>query len=122
MKLTDIDKLYISQPMSYDERIQLLKALQEQSFIKGIDKGTLLERDTVTKLDNLKKRIMRKDFYSLMDRLDDYIQDGIRKNKREKYKGRYKYPKKRKDGSKGIVRSSKPQVLYRQPNLPSWLT
>lgn len=89
MKIQHLDELYISQPMSEQERFQLLKSFQEHSYLEGIDKGTVLERDTILRLQNMKRQSVRRKYLSLIDRLNDYVHIGVRRHKRLKYKGRY---------------------------------
>lgn len=102
--------------MSFEERLKLLENLQQQSFIQGIDKGTLLERDTKFKIQQAKKKAVRRKFYDLIDEINDYINIGVKRNKRKKYKGRYHYPKKKSSTTKKL----QPTFEYK-PNLPPWL-
>ena len=118
MKIAYVDELFITTPMSQEERFKLLKKLQEGAYLQGIDKGTELERDTKIKLENIREQKIRKEFNEVFDRLTEYIHIGVRRHKRAKYKGRY--PKKKKPStSVPIQKDVKPTASYTK--LPPWL-
>lgn len=121
MDLKYIDDLYLSQPMSEQERLDLLKRLKEISYLDGIDKGTVLEQDTILKIQSMREKRFRQEFHQLMEDCNDLINEGIRKNKRAKYKGRYHYPKKKIGIKRPSHRKTPPQVKFINPKLPDWL-
>ena len=117
--------MYITKPMSMDERLQLLKGIQKQAYLEGIDKGSFLKQCQDSRLQNAKKKVLRRKFFALMDVMNDHIQIGIRRHKRAKYKGRYKYPKKRGNSistkSPKLVRMTPEEFIRHMETLPAWL-
>ena len=119
MEIQRIDHVYISEPLSLEQRLGLLKELQHAAFLEGVDKGTLLERDTRQRLEIIKARRRQKRFYDLIELVNDQIQLGIKRNKRKKYKGRY--PKNgKKNGNAHKEITAIPIVNYKHPSLPAW--
>jgi hypothetical protein len=118
MKIQHIDELFITLPMAEAERFKLLESFKTEAFLEGIDKGTLLERDTITRLNQIKEKNFNKKYLSIIERLNDYIYVGVRRHKRKKYRGRYDYPKKDKHGN---IRKKKSKIMITYTNLPSWL-
>lgn len=116
MNLDDLDIVYITTPMSKEERISLLKKFQQAAFLQGIDKGTFLESCKVERFNNYKSAKMRKNLMDLVDNINDHMQPGIKRFKRRKYRGRYKYPKK---GKVKTSVTSTPVISY--SNRPDWM-
>lgn len=115
MNLDDLDIIYISTPMTKEERIDLLKKFQQAAFLLGIDKGAFLESCKIERFNNYKARKMRKHMHELVDYINDQMEAGIKRFKRRKYRGRYKYPKKK---SKPTFVTSPPIITT---ILPSWM-
>jgi len=116
MKADNLDVIYITTPMSREERISLLNKFQQAAFLQGIDKGTFLENCKVERFNKYKQRKMRKQMQELVDYINDNMQKGIKRFKRRKYRGRYKYPKK---GSSKSSVTSRPVITY--TNRPAWM-
>ena len=115
MKSENLDVIYITTPMPKEERLALLKKFQQAAFLQGIDKGTFLENCKIERLEKYKERKMKKQMHELVDFINDNMQPGIKRFKRRKYRGLYKYPKKGK--SKSPVTS--PTISY--TNCPLWM-
>lgn len=116
MKADDLDIIYITTPMSKEERISLLKKFRQAAFIQGIDKGSFLESCKIERFNNYKERKMHNSLIELIDYMNERMQPGIKRYKRKKYRGLYKYPKKSK---KAQTVFSPPVVSY--SNRPVWM-
>lgn len=112
MKIQFIDELFITRPMSEEERHSLLKSFQEISYLQGIDKGTTLERDTIYRLQSFKENSFKKKYLDIFERLTDFVHVGVKRNNRRKYYGNPTKIEK--------VQQEKKNTTINN-NLPAWL-
>ncbi len=119
--LNRIDKLYIEDPMTYEERISLLKKFQEVIFLQGIDKGTELEICRRERMENFRKMVVRKKFMHLMDYMNEVISVGVERNNRKHYRSPKYKNKKEKKIAEAREKAYKNARNLAQTDLPDWL-
>jgi hypothetical protein len=119
--LKRIDEAYISQIMTHQQRIDLLKVLQKNIYIAGIDKGTELESCRQERIEKIKKLTRRKKFLRLMDYINDNISEGMKKNNRKHYRSQTYKTKKQKKQEKEIQKIIASARSLSKKHLPPWL-
>lgn len=96
MKIDQLDEKLVTEPLSKQKRLELIKVFINKAYLNGIDRGTELERSNRIKIAMFNQKKFNKKYESFLDKLEDLINIHEKRVYREKYKGRYKYYKPKK--------------------------
>lgn len=127
MDLEELDDIIINRPLSKEKRLAIYNQFLQKAFLKGVDKGTLLEISRQNKLEAIHKKKIETRLNEIIEETNDWVNKELPRFKRLKYRGVYKYPKKKKKKNKVKPTIKKYRKLKKNNNepvkndIPSWI-